>query len=306
MSLTSYRCDSSWLSDQANDIGIDRIGVAEAIPVPEHETDRYEHWLSSGGNAAMEYLERYPDIRQDPRRLLDGARSVISCAVSYYHTERQPDGIPVIASYAHGDDYHEVVRELLETLASRIRLTYGGETRVCVDTAPIRERYWAVASGVGFRGRSGLVIVPGLGTYCFLAEIITTVPFRPTGMLSVSECDRCGMCVSKCPGHAINPDGTINASRCLSYLTIEHRGDMPEGFSTGGRLYGCDTCQAVCPHNRDIALSRHKRFSLRPAYNSLTPERIESLTPEEYASIFRHSAIRRARLSGLRRNLRHL
>lgn len=302
----SSPCDTAWLVEQATEIGIDRIGVADAVPVPEEVTEKYERWLAAGGNAGMEYLERYSAVRKDPGLLLEGASSVISCAVSYYHTGRQPDGVPAIASYAHGDDYHEVVRRLLEELASRIRSAYGGETRVCVDTAPVHERYWAVASGVGFRGRSGLVIVPGSGTCCFLAEIITTVRFGSTAPLATEGCEGCGKCIRSCPGQAINPDGTVSASRCLSYLTIEHRGDLPEGLSTAGRLYGCDTCQTVCPYNQELVPCRHPEFDLRPAYRDLTAERIASLSHEEYTVIFRHSAIKRAKLSGLQRNLRHL
>lgn len=291
---------------QAAELGIVRIGVAPARPVPVSVTDGYDRWISCGHHAGMEYLERYPSVRRDPRELLPGARSVISCAVSYYHTERQRDGLPVIASYAHGDDYHEVVREMLEALAGRVTERYGGSTRVCVDTAPIHERYWAVASGVARRGLSGLVIVPGAGTYCFLAELITTVMFEPTDPLPDTLCEGCRRCVDSCPGHAIGGDGCIDASRCLSYLTIEHRGDLPSGLSTGGRLYGCDTCQAVCPHNRDLTPCHNSRFDMRPVYDTLTAGRIASLTRDEYAAIFRRSAIKRAKLSGLQRNLRHL
>lgn len=287
-------------------LGIDRIGVAEACEVPDGVTDGYRRWIAEGCNGSMEYLDRYHDVRRDPRLLLTGARSVISCAIAYYHKSKQPAGIPAIASYAHGDDYHDVVRRLLEPLAAFIRETWGGETRICVDTAPIHERYWAVTSGVGFRARSGLVIVPGLGTYCFLAEIVTTVEFSPTPPLAPTACDGCGACVASCPGGAIRSDGTIDARRCLSYLTIEHRGDLPDTLSTGGRLYGCDCCQQVCPHNRVVEPCSHPEFDLRPAYNDLTRENIASLTPESYAAIFRRSAIKRAKLSGLLRNLRHL
>jgi len=298
--------DASALIEKALSLGIDRIGVARACRVPAAVSAAYERWIERGGNASMKYLERYPDVRCDPRELLSGTCSVISCAISYYHTECQPSDVPAIASYAHGDDYHDVVRHLLEPVALWIRETYGGETRICVDTAPVHERYWAIASGIGFRGHSGLVIVPGLGTYCFLAEILSTVPFKPTLPLERTECDSCGKCVKACPGGAIEPGGEVDAKRCLSYLTIEHRDELPEGLSTGGRLYGCDTCQTVCPHNQGLKPTRHSEFRLRPAYSTLTAERIESMTAEEYTEVFHRSAIKRAKLTGLKRNIRFL
>lgn len=307
MNLAFSPCDSAPLLERAAQLGIDRAGVAPAATVPSSVSRRYREWIATGLNASMHYLDRYHDQRDDPRLLLPGARSVISCAIGYYHPERQPDGVPTIASYAHGDDYHDVVRSLLDMLADGIRETWGGETRVCVDTAPVHERYWAVRSGIAFRGANGLVIVPGLGTYCFLGEIITTVAFTPTHPSPGGiECGRCLRCVKSCPTDAIGPDGTIDATRCLSCLTIEHRGDFPEHFSTGGRLYGCDTCQQVCPHNRGLAPTPHSQFHLRTAYNTLTATRIVSMTHEEYVEIFRKSAIKRAKLDGLRRNALHI
>lgn len=304
MSSGLYPCDDLVATALAE--GVDAIALTPATAVPPHVIDKFNNWLQSGGHASMSYLEKYPDLRSNPAQLLPGARTVISCAISYRHTAVQPEGIPYIAHYAHGDDYHEVVREILERIAQHIRESYGGETRACVDTAPIFERYWANASGLGFIGKNGLVIVPGLGTYCFLGEIITTIPFAARRHTDITRCSECGECMKRCPGHAIMPDGTVRAERCLSYLTIEHRGDLPENFSTGGRLYGCDECQKVCPHNREIAIDRHPQFDLRAAYNNLTASNIEKMTPEEFSTIFRHSAIKRAKLSGLKRNARHL
>lgn len=286
--------------------GIDRIAIAATHIVPDPVTDGYRQWLAEGNHATMDYLERYLDVRRDPELLLPGARSVITCAVSYYHTAAQPAGAPLIAMYAHGDDYHDVMRDMMRPVADYIAATYGAETRICVDTAPVHERYWAVASGLGFRGLNGLVIVPGLGSYCFLGEIFTTAGLEPTPPLPQDTCLGCMRCVSACPGHALSGRSTLDARRCISYLTIEHRGDLPAGVHTGGRLYGCDTCQRVCPHNDGIPESRHSHFDLRPDYAALTVESINSMTPQTYAATFRRSAIKRAKLSGLQRNIRHL
>lgn len=294
------------LDQVAHAAGIDRIGIAATHPVPDSVTDSYARWLADGNNAGMDYLDRYPDIRRDPELLLPGARSVVTCAVSYYHTAAQPAGTPLIAMYAHGDDYHDVMRDMMRPVADYIAETYSAETRICVDTAPVHERYWAVASGLGFRGLNGLVIVPQLGSYCFLGEIFTTAVLEPTEPLPQDTCTKCMRCVRACPGHALNGRSTLDARRCISYLTIEHRGDLPDDLHTGGRMYGCDTCQRVCPHNADVPEMGHSRFDLRPEYAALTVESINSMTPETYAATFRRSAIKRARLDGLKRNIRHL
>lgn len=288
--------------------GVDRAGIARVHPVPGHVTDSYMRWLAAGRHAGMEYLERHTDIRRDPALLLDGAQSIISCAVSYNHSTQPTPGLPTIARYAQGDDYHEVVRAMLETLAAGIRESWGGQTRVCVDTAPIHERYWAVEAGVGRIGANSTLIVPGLGSWCFLGEVLTTVAFEPTLPLSDAGCDRCGRCTSACPTGAIGADGHVDARRCLSYLTIEHRGPLPDGLDTGGRLFGCDTCQQVCPHNNTpgIATDRHAEFSPRPAYAALTADAIEAMTQEGFSRTFRHSAIKRAKLEGLKRNIKHI
>ncbi len=290
----------------AEEAGVDRLGVAACHTVPDRLINEYRRWLDGHNHAQMGYLERYPDVRRDPAQLLPGARSVISCAFSYYHTTRQRQGVPTIAMYAHGDDYHEVIRELLRPVASFIESRYGGATRVCVDTAPIHERFWAVEAGVGFKGKNGLVIVPGLGSYCFLAEIVTTVPFEPNPRLEIDACSGCGRCVKACPGHALRGDGTLDANNCISYLTIEHRGDLPERFCSHGRLYGCDTCQVVCPHNEHIKEGLHKEFDLRAGYMNLGVEEIENMTQSEYSALFKGSAIKRAKLAGLQRNVKHL
>lgn len=304
MSLEQSPCSD--LVAKAIDCGIDALAIAPVAPVDKETVGRYRLWIEKGYNAGMDYLNRYPDIRFDPAGLLPGARSIICCAVSYNHLDSQPAGNPRIASYAHGDDYHDVVRGILEKFTTHIRETYGGETRVCVDTAPLMERYWAQHSGLAFQGRSGLMIVPELGTFFFLGEIITTAGLPPMRHTAETRCNDCGKCVVSCPGCAINNDGTIDARKCLSYLTIEHRGELPEGFSTGNRLYGCDECQRVCPHNEYAALTREKRFLLRPAYKTLTAETVLTMNQEDFSTIFRHSAIKRAKLDGLKRNARHL
>lgn len=255
----------------------------------------------------MSYLANHELLRSDPRLLLDGAQSVISFAFPYYSAVAHASQ-DYVARYALGDDYHEVVRRRLDVVAQKVRDTFGGDTRVCVDTAPLRERYWAARSGIGFIGLNGHLIIPGAGSYFFLAELLTTVAFRPTETPDgrAGRCEGCGRCVKACPGGAIGADGSFDASKCLSYLTIEHRGDFPDGTNLHGCLYGCDVCSDVCPHNANPPITIIAEFAPRPAVVALTAERVGEMSRADFSTIFRHSAIKRAKLAGLQRNARKI
>lgn len=284
--------------------GASRVAIASVAPVSDWAQRIYDRWLASGRHAAMGYLENYPDIRSNPALLMPGAKSIICCAFTFHPA---PEGMSAhIAAYALGTDYHLVVRERLEAAASRIRDLYGGETRVCVDTAPLRERYWAMQSGLGFIGINNYLIIPAIGSYLFLGEIISTVSFPADKPLN-SDCGRCGRCVKACPTGALHPDGSVDARKCLSYLTIEHRGDFPPGTDLHGTLYGCDICAAVCPHNANAAHNEVLPELLpRPALLTLTHEECRNMTQQQFSTLFRHSAIKRTKLAGLIRNATHL
>ncbi|MDE7389160.1 MAG: DUF1730 domain-containing protein, partial [Muribaculaceae bacterium] len=227
MNYAQYPCDTATVRRLAAEVGAVACGVAEAAPVSPEAIEIYSRWIADGRHADMDYMTRYPDVRSDPRLLLEGARSLIVCAFSYFTDE--PFGLPV-ALYARGRDYHEVVRERLSALASRLTETYGGTTRVCVDTAPLRERHWAIRAGIGIQGLNNQIIVPGAGSYVFLGTILWTQPLEPTPPLSAAHCGRCGRCVEACPAKALSADGSaLDARRCLSYLTIEHSGAFPAG-----------------------------------------------------------------------------
>lgn len=316
MSSSPSRCDAAGtaavaghaeLLPLAREAGATAIGIADAGPVALSTVEAYNRWLSQGRHGTMEYLARYGDIRRDPRLLLDGARSLIVAAFNYMPPRRQPDGVPRFADYALGLDYHEVLRERLGRLATAIRDRWGGDTRVCVDTAPLMERYWAVQSGLGFVGRNSQLILPGRGSRFFIGTVVTTTHFRRDTPCTLT-CGDCGRCAAACPGGAITPDGNcaaFDARRCLSYLTIEHRGPLPAGLRLGCRIYGCDACQDVCPHNRHAVPTDIPEFLPRPSLLALTAPAIASMTPEQFSTIFRHSAVKRTKLAGLQRNLTH-
>lgn len=267
-------------------------------PVDPDSAERFRAWIREGRNADMAYLEKYPDLRLDPRTLLPGAMTMIIVAFPYYTEE--PIKLP-ISLYARGRDYHEVVRERLSEIAAKL----PGDSRVCVDTAPLRERYWARRAGLGFIGRNNQLIIPRLGSYFFLGEILSTERFElpQSPALPSDSCKGCRRCVDACPGRCLSYDGKgLDARKCLSYLTIEYRGEtMP--VNPLPTLYGCDICQRVCPHNQHPRPTPIADFHPSPELAALTADDVALLTPERFSDLFRHSAIKRTKLSGLLRNL---
>lgn len=288
------------------DAGGYKAGVARVTEVSAEAVARYRHWIDSGHHAGMDYMTRYDDVRRDPGLLLEGARSIISVAFNYYSAPQRTEDALEVAMYALGDDYHEVVRKRLGTVATLITDTTGAACRVCVDTAPLRERYWAVEAGLGFIGRNNMLIIPGAGSYFFLGEIITTLQIEPDRPMTGVGCGTCRQCVDVCPGKAIDGCGAVDARVCHSYLTIEHRGALPDSLRLSRRVYGCDECQRVCPFNRLAIAGNIPEFSPRRSLLSITREQILSMTPSEFSEIARHSAIKRTRLDGLQRNARHI
>lgn len=305
------------LIDIATAAGAQRVGFAAADEVDATAIKFYNDWLSDGNAGEMHYLANYPDIRRNPSLLLDGdrtARTVMVCAFPYYHPEQQLPDAARFAMYAHGSDYHEVLRQRLRPVAQLLEEN-GYAARICVDSAPIHERYWAQQAGVGFRGCNRMIIVPGMGSYFFLAEIVTDAAIEPNEPCTTT-CGDCGRCLKACPGGALRASGGFDSRRCLSYLTIEHRGELPatigdpdDGNSLktmrdalGHRVYGCDECQRVCPHNAAPPVTKIDEFRLRPALRAITRADILAMTQDEFSKIFSHSAVKRAKLAGLQRN----
>lgn len=289
---------------QALAAGFDACGFARAEPVEAWAVEQYDRWIADGANDCMEYAARYRDVRNDPRLLLDGAKTIISVAMNYLPPVRQQAGSPQFALYAYGRDYHEVLKEQLFRLAAYIERETGCKSRSCVDTAPIRERYWARRAGLGFIGRNNMLIIPGRGSFFFLGELVTTLELEPDEPCSLS-CAGCDRCAVACPGGALHDDGSaVDARRCLSCQLIERRGELPVWVArvVGNRVYGCDTCQLVCPHNAGAVPSPQPDFSPSAEFMSLTRRDIADMTPSRFRHIFSHSAVRRTRLDGLRRN----
>lgn len=283
------------------DAGAAAVGFAEAAPVSEHEERIYRTFLAEGRQAGMTYLARNAALRSDPRTLLEGARTVISLAFSYWPGKEVAIKAPV-ALYALGRDYHKALRTALRPVCREIESHYDCQTRICVDSAPLAERYWAWKAGLGVNGLNGCLIVPGVGSFVVLAEILTTLEIE-SDKPAESDCGRCGRCLKACPTGALCHNG-VDARKCISYLTIEHKGDWPEGTDGYGSLFGCDRCQTVCPHNRNPAPARLTDFSPRQAVLDLTARRCLKLTDEEFTTLFAGNPLARAGAEGLQRNAR--
>lgn len=322
-------------------VGAYACGVVRAMPVTAEAVARYEEWLADGNAGNMDYLGRYGEVRRDPRLLLDGegARTLIVTLFAYQDNVHPAEGVPYIAHYALGQDYHDVLRRRLKTVIGQLRPRFGGKWRVCVDSAPLMERYWAARAGLGVIGDNGCLIVPGVGANFFIATIVTTAQM-PTDdpVEGTSHCLGCGRCVRACPTGALRGDGSVDARRCISYLTIESHDDIPADIPTGNTLYGCDVCRRACPlaccktdigqgrqlehseHSENSESSEHSAVSTSGKFAETTtvlPEftpdsRLLSMTvadwraldDEGYAALIAHSAMRRVSLDKLRSTLR--
>lgn len=283
--------------------GFVAAGVVRAVS-PAPTWDRFRSWLDEGRHGEMSWLERDAEARSDPTSILPFCRSILSVA-----REVPPGPAGNVALYARGDDYHDAIRRDLHRIARHLSPACPGGTRfrACVDTAPLLEREIAVRSGVGFVGKSGMLIVPGVGSHVLLGELLTDVEMEPTPPLaglpaSPDRCGTCTACLDSCPTGAFVAPALLDARRCLSYLTIEKRSpfDADEEAALGGRLFGCDVCQDVCPFN-----ARHAAGTTAGAAPaSLDPAELLDLDEAEFQERFGGSAIRRATREGLARNAR--
>lgn len=288
-------------------LGFYTCGIARAEEVEEREYRAIEDWVEAGMHGEMSYLERNHDLRRDPRRLVEGTRSIIMVAMNYFPSRRQSDEAPQFACYAYGRDYHKVVKKRLDQLLDYIRQISPSEVsgRSFADSAPLLERYWAVKAGLGWRGKHGLLIIPGAGSFFVLGALLVSLELE-ADKPQANRCGSCTRCIDACPTRALLGGGLMDARRCISYLTIEQGGEIPQDLaeSMGQRIYGCDTCQEVCPWNRKARPTEIADFEIRPAILEASIEGIEMMSEEDFALSFAGSPIKRAGLKGLQRSLR--
>jgi epoxyqueuosine reductase len=313
----------------ARSLGFGLCRVAACV-VPPHAGE-FREWLDGGYAGEMAWLERNKDRRTDPQQVLPGAASVIVLAMNYWQADppeprgksrergiasgtggsdpkesqisTSPQAMGKIARYAWGDDYHDLIEKKLGVMDEWLR-AHGGRQRCYVDTGPVLERDFAALAGVGWHGKSTMLIHPRLGAWFFLAEILTTLVVQPDAPVA-DHCGKCTRCIDACPTQAITAPQHVDARRCISYLTIEHKGAIPEEFRVliGDRIYGCDDCIAACPWNRFAVASQESAFAAREFVHGWTLRDFLALDDDGFRALFRKSPIKRIKRRGFLRNV---
>ena len=297
---------------EALSLGFFVCGFAKAAPVTDAMRRHYLAWLADGGNADMAYLNNNLDKRFDPRLLVPGVKTIVVVALNYFPAHRLPEGEPQIADYALGLDYHDIVKQKLRQLAANVGIV---DYRAFVDTAPVLERYWAVQAGLGWIGKNQQLIIPHAGSEFFLGELFVNVDLPPDEP-KPNRCGTCHRCVDACPTHAVSLPtkhvegyGDItrfDARRCLSYQTIENRGELSDDAKSamGDTFYGCDRCQRACPWNRFATPNAEPLLQPREELLGMTRQKWENMTVDDYRRLFKGSAVKRAKYEGLMRNIK--
>ena len=294
---------------EAERLGFGWVGFAQAEQM-QPEARRLEAWLTQGFHGEMGYMERNFEVRTDPRRLVEGAKTVVSLVYNYYTNEKQTDETaPKISKYAYGKDYHDIIKAKLRELLAFIHTEIGEVAGRCfVDSAPILERDWAQRAGMGWTGKNTLLIHPKKGSFFFLAELVLDLELCYDDPMR-DYCGTCTRCIDACPTAAISPEGyLVDGSKCISYLTIELRDALPVEFKNlmENWAFGCDVCQDVCPWNRFSKPHAEPNFEPHPDLLHLKKQDWVELTEEVFKQVFQKSAVKRAKFAGLQRNIRFL
>jgi len=307
MNMSNKEKYSRLIKEKARELGFSYCGISKAAFL-EEEAPRLEDWLKRNMHGSMSYMENHFDKRLDPRLLVPGARSVVSLLLNYYPEEKQREDSFKISKYAYGEDYHFVIKDKLKSLLYGIQDEIGEvDGRVFVDSAPVLDKAWAAKSGLGWIGKNNNLIRKGEGSFFFIAELIIDLELE-YDTATTDHCGSCTACIDACPTQAIESPYIVNGSKCISYLTIELKDAIPDEFS--GKLddwmYGCDVCQDVCPWNRFSKPHSESLFHPKPSLIDYDKQQWEDLTNELFNDIFRKSAVKRTKFTGLMRNIAFL
>ena len=305
MQFQNKSSKTAFLKSEVEKLGFDFCGVAEASFL-EEEAPRLETWLKGNMHGEMKYMENHFDKRLDPRKLIDGAKSVVSMLLNYYPEKdlfRGEDSIVKVSKYAYGKDYHDVIKAKLNNLLTILRGSWGDfNGRAFVDSAPVLDKAWAKKSGLGWVGKNSNLINKRSGSFFFIAELIIDVELEYDGPVK-DYCGTCTRCVDACPTDAIVEPYVVDGSKCISYLTIELKDQIPTTFNgkMENWIFGCDICQDVCPWNRFS--KSHTENDFKPLIGELTSENWKEITEEVFKTVLKNSAIKRTKYKGLRRNI---
>lgn len=294
--------------ERAKALGFEECSISDASLLHE-EAQKVEEWLEKGHHGEMGYLERNRQKRYDPRKLVQNTRSIITVLFNYYPPEELKGSRYKISKYAYGRDYHYVVRDRLQQLLQFIEETTGKlEARVFTDSAPVLDRAWAKNSGLGFIGKNSCLIHPRKGSFFFIGHVFLPVeiPFNPAPV--TDYCGTCTRCIDACPTGALVNAHELDARKCISYLTIEYRGELPKKLKPQfeGWIFGCDICQDVCPWNRFSKPHNEPLFALSDELKAMQDNDWEKLDKSTFNALFKKSAVKRTKFEGLKRNIAFL
>jgi len=302
--LLDFSKHTQIIKQEAKRLGFDFCGISKAEFL-EEEAPRLETWLKAGMHGKMEYMENYFDKRLNPTLLVDGAKSVISLLYNYYPEQTQVSEAPKISKYAYGHDYHDVIKEKLKEFLNTLKEKIGDVNgRAFVDSAPVLDKAWAKKSGLGWIGKNANLINKQNGSFFFIAELIIDLDLEYDGPIQ-DYCGTCTKCIDACPTEAIVEPFIVDGSKCISYLTIELKDAIPSEFKNkmDHWAFGCDVCQDVCPWNRFSTPHHEAQFNNQTGLLNLSTNEWNEMTEETFNKVFKHSAVKRTKYKGLKRNL---
>jgi epoxyqueuosine reductase len=295
--------------ETASSLGFDFCGIAKAQRLDD-DAHRLEQWLKKDMNGSMKYMENYFEMRVDPQKLVPDAKSVITLLINYFPQQQQNSEAPKISKYAYGKDYHDVIKNKLQRLLRALHEKIGEVNgRGFVDSAPVLERSWAQRSGLGWIGKNGNLITKGNGSFYFISTLITDLKLEYDDPFAKDYCGTCTKCIDACPTEAILPNKVVDGSKCISYFTIELKEMMMPSQMNGkfdNWMFGCDTCQDVCPWNRFSKGTEEIEFTPLQEIMKFSFHDWEELTEESFKKIFKNSPIKRSKFPGIKRNLNFL
>lgn len=304
MNLGAKTIDPAIVKQLALQVGFDACGISKAEFL-EEEAPRLENWLHQNMHGEMGYMANHFDKRLDPRKLVPGSKSVISLVLNYYPSVEQEKDRPKISKYAYGRDYHKVFKKKCRELTTLLTAQFGDfDGRVFVDSAPVMDKVWAAKSGIGWIGKHSNLINRNMGSFFFIAEIISDLNIAPDSPIA-DYCGTCTKCIDACPTDAIAEPYVVDGSKCISYFTIELKDAIPEGFKGQFEdwIFGCDICQDVCPWNRFSKPHQTPDFEPKPERLGMSWDEWEEITKEVFNEAFAGTPLKRAKYEGLKRNV---